>query len=113
METIFHKIIRKEIPASIVFEDEFVVAFKDVNPVSPIHILVVPRKTICSLASVDANDEQLLGHMVYVCSSIAKQQGLEQNGWRLVVNTGDNGGQTVKQLHMHILGGRQFMWPPG
>ena len=112
-DTIFHKIIKKEIPADIVYEDDAVLAFRDINPVSPIHILVIPKKTLPSLKDVSSSDEQVLGHMLVVVSKIAKQEGIAEDGYRVVVNCGDDGGQEVYQLHMHLLGGRKHVWPPG
>lgn len=110
--TIFHKIIRKEIPANIVHEDDKCVAFRDVNPVAPTHILIVPRKDIAGVGEAKAADEQLLGHLMVVAKEIAEKEGL-QDGYRLVVNNGPAAGQTVAQLHVHLLGGREMKWPPG
>lgn len=112
-DTIFHKIIRKEIPADIVYEDQQVLAFADIKPVSPTHILVIPKKTIPSLREAQVEDEKLLGHMLVVCSKLAAEQGISQDGYRVVINAGANAGQEVFQLHMHLLGGRSFTWPPG
>lgn len=112
-ETIFHKIIRKEIPAEIVYEDEQVLAFKDVNPVAPVHILIIPKKTIPSLREVQAEDKELLGHMLVVVSEISSELGVEKDGYRVVINAGEQGGQTVFQLHMHLIAGRDCKWPPG
>ena len=105
--------MRKEIPAQIVHEDDQVLAFRDVNPVGSTHILVIPKKTIPSLADAAAEDKELLGHMLLVVSDLAKKEGLDPQGYRVVINTGNNGGQTVLQLHMHLVGGRAFSWPPG
>ena len=113
VDTIFHKIIRREIPADIVYEDELVLAFRDINPVSPTHILVIPKKTLPSLKEVQEGDKHLLGHMLATCSSIAREQKIDEDGYRVVINAGENGGQTVFQLHMHVLGGRALGWPPG
>lgn len=112
-ETIFHKIIKKEIPANIIHEDEHCIAFHDIQPVSPTHILVVPKKTLPSLADAVPGDEVLLGHMLLTVASLARELGLADDGYRVVINTGKNGSQTVFQLHMHLVGGRQFGWPPG
>ena len=112
-DTIFHKIIRKEVPADVVFEDEQLIAFRDVNPVAPVHVLVVPKKTIPKLSDVVAEDEQLLGHMIRVIADIARELGLEEEGYRVAINCGDKGGQTVFQLHFHLIGGRAMSWPPG
>jgi len=109
--TIFQKIIDREIPADIVFEDETVLAFKDINPQAPTHILIIPKKPIDKLSNARAEDEALLGHMVVCATRIAREQELED--YRFVVNNGAGAGQSVFHLHMHILGGRPFGWPPG
>ncbi|OKH21628.1 histidine triad nucleotide-binding protein [Chroogloeocystis siderophila 5.2 s.c.1] len=111
-ETIFSKIIRREIPADIVYEDELVLAFKDVNPQAPVHILVIPKEPIAKLADAESKDHALMGHLLLTAKRVAQQAGLE-NGYRVVINTGPDGGQTVYHLHLHILGGRQMKWPPG
>ena len=111
--TIFHKIINREIPAEIVFEDDLVIAIKDIQPVSPVHILIIPKKTLPSAAQATREDQSLLGHIMLTAANIAREQGLENDGYRLVVNTGENGGQTVPQFHLHLVGGRLFGWPPG
>lgn len=110
--TIFSKIINKEVPAKIVFEDENCMAFHDVNPQAPTHILVIPKKPIKSMAEVTQDDEKILGNLMITASKIAKEQGLEK-GYRLVINTRSDGGQTVDHLHIHILGKRPMKWPPG
>ncbi len=112
-DTIFHKIIKREIPADIVYEDDKSIAFKDVNPAGPTHVLVVPKQTMPSLRNAVEEDKELLGHLLLVCTEIARLQGIDDDGYRVVINTGENGGQTVFQLHMHVLGGREFDWPPG
>lgn len=112
-DTIFGKILRKEIPAKFVYEDEQCVAFHDVNPQAPTHILVIPRKPIAQLSLAVDEDEQLLGHLLIVARKVAAQEGLDKSGFRLVVNDGKNGAQSVYHLHIHILGGRQMQWPPG
>lgn len=112
-DTIFHKIIRKEIPAEILYEDEQCVAIRDIQPVSPTHLLIIPKKTVPTVDSLTAADEALMGHLVVVGSKLAKQAGLTDGGYRLVLNCGEDGGQTVFQLHLHLLGGRVFGWPPG
>lgn len=110
--TIFKKIIDKEIPADIVFEDDLCLAFRDINPQAPVHILIIPKITeISKLADVNESHKNLLGHMVITASSIAEREGLED--YRFVINNGEGAGQTVFHLHMHILGGREFHWPPG
>ena len=112
-ETIFSKIIRREVPATIVEETERVLAFHDVNPQAPIHILIIPKKELRDIAGAGSEDTELLGELLLVATKIARDQGLEEKGYRLVVNTGEEGGQTVAHLHVHLLGGRQFNWPPG
>jgi histidine triad (HIT) family protein len=111
-DTIFSKIIRREIPADIVYEDDFCLAFRDVAPQAPVHILLIPKKPIVSLASTEPEDHRVLGHMMIKVRSIAEQVGLA-NGYRVVTNIGADGGQTVNHLHFHILGGRSLSWPPG
>lgn len=112
MGTVFTKIINKEISADIVYEDDKCLAFKDLNPQAPVHILVIPKKEIRSLEQVTQKDESLLGHLLIQASKIAKQQGLVK-GYRIIINTNDDGGQTVYHIHLHILGGRALTWPPG
>lgn len=111
--TIFKKIIDREIPAEIVFEDDLCLAFRDISPQAPSHILLVPKKKIASLATADTADHSLLGHLLLKAAEIAQQEGLVENGYRVVINTGDDGGQSVDHLHFHILGGRHMGWPPG
>lgn len=111
-DTIFAKIIRKEIPADVVYEDDRCLAFRDISPQAPTHILVIPKKPIPQLADADESDGALLGHLLLVVKQVAADEGLE-DGYRVVINTGQNGGQTVDHLHLHILGGRQMTWPPG
>lgn len=111
-ETIFSKIIRKEIPAEIVYEDNLAIAFKDVNPQAPVHILVIPKEPIAQLSDAESKDHALMGHLLLTAKRVAEQAGLT-NGYRLVINTGPDGGQTVYHLHLHILGGRELGWPPG
>lgn len=111
-ETIFSKIIRREIPADIVYEDDLAIAFKDINPQAPTHMLVIPKAPIAQLADAEPQDQQLIGHLLLVAQQVAQQAGLS-NGYRVVINTGVDGGQTVNHLHLHVLGGRQMHWPPG
>ncbi|MHC5598067.1 MAG: histidine triad nucleotide-binding protein [Nostoc sp.] len=111
-ETIFSKIIRREIPVDIVYEDNLALAFKDIHPQAPVHILLIPKKTIPTLADAESEDHALLGHLLLTAKRVAEEAGLK-NGYRVVINTGDDGGQTVHHLHLHILGGRQLEWPPG
>lgn len=112
-DTIFHKIIKREIPSEIVFEDEQCIAIKDISPQAPTHLLIIPKETICNLMEAESRHEQLLGHMLVVASKLARELGVEEGGYRLVINNGVNANQTVFQLHMHLLGGRNFRWPPG
>ncbi|MBE9125685.1 MULTISPECIES: histidine triad nucleotide-binding protein [unclassified Coleofasciculus] len=111
-ETIFSKIIRREIPADIVYEDDLVLAFKDIAPRAPVHILIIPKKPIPQLAAAESEDHAVMGHLLLTAKRVAEQAGLT-NGYRLVINNGSDGGQTVDHLHLHILGGRQMQWPPG
>ncbi|MCP4873269.1 MAG: histidine triad nucleotide-binding protein [Proteobacteria bacterium] len=111
--TIFSKIIRKEIPADLVHEDDQCIAFRDINPQAPTHILIIPRKEIRNVAEMEDEDAPLLGHLLRVARDVAKDQGLADGGYRLVVNNGAAAGQTVWHLHVHLLGGRALSWPPG
>jgi len=111
-ETIFDKIISKEIPAEIVYEDDQCLAFKDVNPQAPIHILIIPKKSIAKIADADVSNQELLGHLMLKASEIAEQQGVK-DAFRLVINNGEGAGQTVFHLHIHLLAGRALTWPPG
>jgi len=111
--TLFQKIADKEIPSSVVYEDELVVAFKDIDPQAPIHVLIVPRKPIPRIAAARPEDHQVLGHLLLKAAEVARSLGLERSGYRLVFNSGRDGGEAVPHLHCHILGGRQMKWPPG
>jgi histidine triad (HIT) family protein len=111
-ETIFTKIIKREIPAEIVYEDNLAIAFKDINPQAPVHILVIPKQPIAKLSDATSEDHRLLGHLLLTVKRVAEQAGLT-NGYRVVINDGPDGGQTVYHLHLHILGRRQMTWPPG
>ncbi len=111
-ETIFSKIIRKEIPADIVYEDDLVLAFRDIQPQAPVHILIIPKQPIVSIATATDTDADLLGYLLLTVKRVATQEGLE-NGYRVVINTGEDGGQTVFHLHLHLLGKRAMKWPPG
>ncbi|OAB59732.1 histidine triad nucleotide-binding protein [Phormidium willei BDU 130791] len=111
-DTIFGKIIRKEIPADILYEDDQCLAFRDIAPQAPTHFLVIPKKSIPKLAEADDSDEQLLGHLLIIARTLAAQEQLEK-GYRVVINTSEDGGQTVDHLHIHVLGGRPLTWPPG
>ncbi|XP_053689647.1 adenosine 5'-monophosphoramidase HINT1 [Sabethes cyaneus] len=111
-DTIFGKILRKEIPCTFIYEDDKCVAFHDVNPQAPVHFLVIPRKPIAQLSKATEEDEALLGHLMLVGKKIGAEQGLG-DGFRVVINDGRNGAQSVYHLHLHFLGGRQMKWPPG
>lgn len=111
-ETIFSKIIRREIPAEIVYEDDLAIAFKDVHPQAPVHILVIPKEPIAQLGDAESKDSDLMGHLLLTVKRVAQQSGLN-NGYRVVINNGSDAGQSVNHLHLHILGGRQMSWPPG
>lgn len=114
MDCIFCKIANKEIPSEYVYEDDLVVAFKDLDPQAPVHILIIPKKHIQSLAHTTAEDKMLLGHITgEVIPKLAAEFGIADSGFRTVINTGDEGGQTVHHLHFHLLGGRSMQWPPG
>ena len=109
--TVFTKIINKEIPADIVYEDELCLAFKDINPQAPVHILLIPKKEIPSSQEIKKEDQSLMGHLMVKIPEIAEKLNLST--YRLVVNTGEDAGQTVSHIHIHILGGRRLNWPPG
>ena len=111
-ETVFSRIIERKIPAQIVHEDDLCLAFHDVSPQAPTHVLVIPKRPIQSLADLEPADEALVGHLVVVATRLAAELGLK-DGYRLVVNCGRDGGQSVDHLHVHLLGGRSLGWPPG
>lgn len=111
--TIFTKIINREVPADIVHEDEHCIAFRDVSPQAPTHILVIPKKPVVSLEHLEAEDAPLLGHLWLTIQKVARDEGLAEGGYRVVVNCGRDGGQSVDHLHFHLLGGRPLTWPPG
>jgi histidine triad (HIT) family protein len=111
-DNIFQKILDKQIPADIVYEDNLCVAFRDIKPQAPTHVLIIPRKVIVTHADLTEQDRDLLGHMHLVAVKLAKQLGLD-DGYRIVVNCLDRGGQAVPHLHLHLMGGRDFHWPPG
>lgn len=110
---IFCRIIEKKIPASLVHEDELAIAFKDLNPQAPTHILIVPKKHITDIHSITAADRELIGHLFFVARTIAVQSGLDKGGYRMVINNGIDAGQSVFHIHLHLLSGRKFSWPPG
>ena len=112
-KTLFQKIADKEIPAAIVYEDELCVAFRDIAPTAPVHVLLVPRKPIPDIAAATAEDAALLAHLMLKVGDIARAEGLTEGGFRTVMNTGEQAGQTVPHLHIHIIGGRSLQWPPG
>lgn len=112
-DTIFGKIIRKEIPAEIVYEDEEVLAFKDIAPQAPIHILIIPKKEIPTANDIEESDAPLIGKLFLVAKKLAKEFGIDESGYRLVINCNKDAGQAVYHLHLHLLGGRKFSWPPG
>lgn len=112
-DTIFSKIIAREIPADIVYEDDEVLAFKDIDPKAPVHLLVIPKAPIRSIASSAPADQALLGRLLLTCQKVAADAGLMESGFRVVTNSGREAGQTVDHLHFHVLGGRPLQWPPG
>ncbi len=113
MDCIFCKIINGEIPSTKVYEDELVYAFKDINPEAPVHVLIVPKLHLESVAHMDSSHQTLIGHIHSVAQKIAIDTGIAEDGYRLLTNIGKNGGQTVSHLHYHLLGGRLLKWPPG
>jgi len=112
-DTIFGKIIKREIPADIVYEDDEVLAFKDIAPQAPIHILIIPKKEIPTANDIQEEDAPLIGKLFLVAKKLANEYGIAENGYRLVINCNKDAGQAVYHLHLHLLGGRKFSWPPG
>jgi histidine triad (HIT) family protein len=112
-DTIFTKIINREIPADIVFESEGILAFRDINPQAPVHVLIIPKRPVKDVLGLAAPDAQVLGELFLAARDIARSLGIADSGFRLVVNSGEAAGQTVPHLHMHLLGGRDLHWPPG
>ena len=112
-DCLFCKIARREIPATLVYEDERVVAFQDLNPQAPTHILLIPKRHIATLNDLSTEDDQLVGELVRRAGAIAAERGLSAGGYRTVFNTNRDAGQTVFHIHLHVLGGRTFHWPPG
>lgn len=112
-DTIFSKIVRHEIPADIVYENDDVLAFRDVNPQAPVHVLFIPKRTIATLNDAVAGDAELLGKLLLATAEYAKQEGFAEQGYRTVINCNEDGGQTVYHLHVHLLAGRRLSWPPG
>ena len=113
MNCLFCRIVAGETPADVIYKDERCLAFRDTNPQSPVHVLVVPRDHLDSLDDAAQKDEALLGHLLRVAARVANEQGLSESGYRTVINTGAGAGQSVFHLHLHVLGGRQLNWPPG
>jgi histidine triad (HIT) family protein len=111
--TLFEKIAAREIPAKIIAEGEEWIAFRDIAPQAPVHFLVVPKRCIPRINEATSNDTQLLGTLLAAAAATARQEGLGENGYRIVINNGPDGGETVPHLHLHVLGGRQLAWPPG
>ena len=112
-KTLFEKICDKEIPATIIHEDEHCVAFRDISPQAPLHVLIVPRKVIERIGLAETDDATLLGHLLLTAAKVARDEGLAESGYRLVINNGPDGGEAVPHFHIHLLGGRQLQWPPG
>ena len=112
-ECLFCKIVARAIPAALVYEDDLVVAFDDINPQAPTHTLVIPRKHVTSIAELEDSDVGLLGRLMLAGNKISKLKGIADSGYRFVINTGEDGGQSVFHLHLHVLGGRHMAWPPG
>ncbi len=112
-DCLFCRIVEKKIPAKVVYEDDQILAFDDVNPRAPVHTLVIPKQHVASVQDLGESDRTLLAQLLLACTKVAKHKGLADPGFRLVVNTGRDGGQTVFHLHLHVLGGRHMAWPPG
>lgn len=112
-KTLFEKIIAREIPAAIVFEDDQVLAFQDIKPQAPVHVLVIPKRPIPRIAEAKPEDQEVLGWLLLRAAQVAEQLGLSKNGYRLVFNNGPDAGEAVPHLHCHIIGGRKLGWPPG
>lgn len=113
MDCLFCKIATKEIPSSVVYEDELVLAFRDIEPQAPSHILIIPKQHITSVNDINDDNCCIIGHIFKVVAEIAKKEGISEDGYRIVTNIGNNAGQSVKHLHFHMLGGRLLQWPPG
>lgn len=113
MECLFCKIVAGEIPAKIVYNDEQIMAFADIAPRAPVHLLIIPKKHIATINDVEINDAVLLGKLILTAQSLAKEHGIDKSGYRLVFNTNSQGGQEIYHIHLHLLGGKQLTWPPG
>ena len=113
MSSLFTKIINREIPADIIYENDDIIAFNDINPQAPIHVLIVPKKEIKTLNHLEVEDQEIVGKMFITAKKLAKKLNIDKNGYRTVFNCNGHGGQTVFHIHLHLLGGRQLAWPPG
>jgi len=111
-ETIFTKIINREIPADIVFEDDLCLAFRDINPQAPVHLLIIPKKPIATVNDIGEDDRELVGHLYYTAGNLAREMGFDEQGYRVVMNCNEYGGQTVYHIHVHLLAGKPMGWPP-
>jgi histidine triad (HIT) family protein len=111
-QTLFTKIINREIPATIVYEDDLCLAFKDISPQAPTHLLIIPKKPIATINDIELEDREVVGHLYYVAAKIAKEQGFAEDGYRVVMNCNNDGGQTVYHIHAHLLAGKAMGWPP-
>ena len=111
--TLFGKILRGEIPADVVFEDELCLAFRDISPQAPVHILIIPKKWLPSIGHAGVEDKATMGHLMWAAAEIARAEGLAETGYRVLTNVGEHGQQSVEHLHLHLIGGRQLTWPPG
>ena len=113
MSSLFTKIINREIPADIVYEDDEIIAFNDINPQAPVHVLIVPKKEITTLNDLELDDQEIIGKMFLTAKKLAVKLNIDKTGYRTVFNCNEHGGQTVFHIHLHLLGGRQLVWPPG
>ena len=111
-ETIFSQIINRKLPAEIVYEDHLCLGFRDINPQAPVHILIIPKDPIPGMTAITSENDRLLGHLLLIAKEIAVEEGVNDSGYRLVINSGRDGGQTVEHLHIHLLGGTTLGWPP-
>ena len=113
IDCVFCRMVERRIPATVLYEDNLTLAFEDINPQAPVHVLVIPKRHVASLAEFTEADAPLLGHLLVVCAKLARTKGIATSGYRVVTNTGAHAGQTVFHLHVHVLGGRSMAWPPG